>query len=240
MEQSFAKLPIEIREAMLKNQESQGNPMDPTPFLRNISASSYTGGFNWTDTPEESVAISFWEQVLLGGDIELFYKHYPKVGSDRKLIGYKIKDPVFIPPFKAIMKGSDWFFEKILFEPGSFAETLMEQYGVIALWFDKVYENIKPTEKEIKVRSLSGDFTVIVSKKGIYYPEDHSWINLEDLKTISESKPRIIRATANHDDPTLSRQYAICADSLKIGCKEAIPMADIITIVAEYQTIAAS
>lgn len=77
-EERVIKITPEIQEAMLNHQQSQGNKRDWSVFERNIAALPEDGGFNWGETEEGD---EFWHNVLVGGDIGLFYEVHP----DKKL-----------------------------------------------------------------------------------------------------------------------------------------------------------
>lgn len=73
---TWDELPIEIQEKMLEHQFSQTGKRDESTFRKQIGYNHYGNGFNWGDTPENSVVPGFWALVLQG-DYEVFYKMYP-------------------------------------------------------------------------------------------------------------------------------------------------------------------
>lgn len=66
-------LPIEIQEKMLEHQEAQGNEKDPEVFRSYLRACG--NGVKWRDTPEGH---GFWDDILVNGNLNLFYEKYPK------------------------------------------------------------------------------------------------------------------------------------------------------------------
>ena len=77
----FEKLPQEIQETMLERQVDAGNRRDPNIFIKHLSASTHSGGFNWCDSVEGE---DFWMEVIDDNDIEAYYYVYPKIESPIK------------------------------------------------------------------------------------------------------------------------------------------------------------
>jgi hypothetical protein len=67
---TWNELPKEIKKKMLKRQFEQNGEKDKNVFKHSINI-----GFIWKTTKEGHY---FWEEVLKGGNFELFYQHYPK------------------------------------------------------------------------------------------------------------------------------------------------------------------
>ena len=71
---TYDKLPVEIQERMLLEQEKQGNGRNPDIFRKNLHAGMFHEGFNWDKTDDGQ---HFWVSVL-DGDFDCFFKRYPK------------------------------------------------------------------------------------------------------------------------------------------------------------------
>ena len=66
----FKDLPVEIQERMLDEQVRQGNKRDAKGFEEDV-----TEGFSWDRSVE---GFDFWDEILLDGNISVFYEKYPK------------------------------------------------------------------------------------------------------------------------------------------------------------------
>ena len=71
----FKDLPVEIQERMLDEQVRQGNPRNADVFEKNTKADAKQGGFTWWASVEGH---DFWSDIILRGDIAVFYEKYPK------------------------------------------------------------------------------------------------------------------------------------------------------------------
>lgn len=71
----FDKLPVEIQERMLEEQEKQGNKRDPDVFRKILRADEEGRGFNWDETDDGP---KFWISVLTEEDFDCFFARYPK------------------------------------------------------------------------------------------------------------------------------------------------------------------
>lgn len=62
--------------------------------------------------------------------------------NQKKAIGYKFKDERFKEPFKNLVENKFVFnvTGSQVFQVGSVYERLMEKYGLLDIWFNKVYE----------------------------------------------------------------------------------------------------
>lgn len=74
MRANFLELPIQVRKVMLRHQKEQTGQENEDVFIRSITASSGSGGFDWDMSPE---GMEFWDEVLLD-DVNAFYDLYPK------------------------------------------------------------------------------------------------------------------------------------------------------------------
>ena len=74
MTKKFSELPVEIQEAMLKEQVRQGNPRDKEVFEENIKEMFENGGFSWIISTD---GYDFWDKIT-NGDYTEFYNKYPK------------------------------------------------------------------------------------------------------------------------------------------------------------------
>ena len=79
-ELTFDKLPVEIQERMLLEQEEQGNERNPDVFRRYLYSGIGHKGFDWDVTEDGH---DFWVSVL-DGDFDCFFKRYPK--KEEKLL----------------------------------------------------------------------------------------------------------------------------------------------------------
>ena len=71
----FKDLPEEIQERMLDVQVRQGNPRNAEVFEKNTKADAKRGGFTWCASVEGH---DFWSDIILRGDIAVFYEKHPK------------------------------------------------------------------------------------------------------------------------------------------------------------------
>lgn len=73
MKNDLEGFPEEIINAMLDEQERQGNKRDIEVFKRNIRA--FNNGFNWMESKDGH---SLWGAIIEDKDFDLFFKKYPK------------------------------------------------------------------------------------------------------------------------------------------------------------------
>src|SRR5690554_5185492 len=73
-ELTYDKLPVEIQERMLDEQEKQGSKRNPDVFRKYLYSGVGHKGFNWDETDDGH---DFWVSVL-DGDFDCFFKRYPK------------------------------------------------------------------------------------------------------------------------------------------------------------------
>lgn len=86
----FKDLPKKVQEAMLDEQERQGNTRDEAPFIELTRRDQKRGGFNWPSFrhPEVTDSVRFWEKIIVMGDYSDFYKIFGpeittiKIGED--------------------------------------------------------------------------------------------------------------------------------------------------------------
>ena len=71
---TYDKLPVEIQEKMLLEQEKQGNGRNPDIFRKNLHAGVSHKGFTWDKSVDGH---DFWVSVL-DGNFDCFFKRYPK------------------------------------------------------------------------------------------------------------------------------------------------------------------
>lgn len=74
-ENQIAGFPEEVIEKMLDYQEEQNGFRKKSVFKNNIF-----GGFVWRSTPE---CHSFWHQVIVNKNFELFFEKYPKKTTEK-------------------------------------------------------------------------------------------------------------------------------------------------------------
>ena len=63
--------PRRVVQAMVDEQVRQGNPADPSVFVRESTACKGHGGFTWT---KSILGRNFWEEIILGKKFHLIPK----------------------------------------------------------------------------------------------------------------------------------------------------------------------
>ena len=115
----YDKLPVEIQERMLLEQENQGNKRDPEIFRKNLRAGVSDGGFTWDETED---GFSFWEDIIAEWDLDVFFERYPKEEEllkkrFKELININIMSEMIkvkcINPTKHLKKGAIYFAKPI-------------------------------------------------------------------------------------------------------------------------------
>lgn len=127
----FDKLPVEIQERMLLEQEKQGNKRNPEVFRKYLHADEERRGFDWDETDD---GLKFWISVLTKEDFDCFFARYPKKEELLK------KDTKTYP---RVMKVSN-------FEDFSKSETrvvFMEKSGKYLAW--RWVSTLEEAEKEL-------------------------------------------------------------------------------------------
>ena len=76
--------PIEVVEKMVEEQVRQDNKADVTIFQAVSHRDKRHGGFCWEITED---GVSFWHNVIIKRDFDLFFKKYPRVDSKVYIIG---------------------------------------------------------------------------------------------------------------------------------------------------------
>ena len=76
--------PIEVVQKMLDEQARQGNRADVTVFQRNNIANKKNKGFEWSESEDGD---SFWVNVIVARNFDLFFEKYPKVVNKVYIIG---------------------------------------------------------------------------------------------------------------------------------------------------------
>ncbi len=76
--------PIEVVKKMVEEQVRQGNKADVTIFQAASHSDKRCGGFYWGIT---EAGVSFWHNVIIKRDFDLFFKKYPRVDSKVFIIG---------------------------------------------------------------------------------------------------------------------------------------------------------
>jgi len=72
---TYDKLPIEIQERMLLEQEKQGYGRNPEVFRKYLQADAEHRGFDWSKTDD---GYEFWFSILTWGAFDRFFVRYPK------------------------------------------------------------------------------------------------------------------------------------------------------------------
>jgi|WetSurMetagenome_2_1015567.scaffolds.fasta_scaffold23008_2 regulator of replication initiation timing len=81
--------PIEVVQAMVNEQERQGNEPDVSVFQDSIRSNQRRGGFDWDLTDED---YDFWFGTLKGKDFDLFFKKYPEKEDDKTAVDVDEKE----------------------------------------------------------------------------------------------------------------------------------------------------
>jgi hypothetical protein len=68
--------PMPVIEAMLREQEEQGNTRSTIGFKASKSAGKFGGGFEWGATQEGR---QFWDKVIGRNDFDVFFEKYPEL-----------------------------------------------------------------------------------------------------------------------------------------------------------------
>jgi hypothetical protein len=90
MKKHWYNLPECIKRVLFAEQVAQGNPANEAPFIMDIYANRSEGGFDWDKSSHPNDG-SFWSEVLIDGNIDLFYTKYPKYPKDKKTIKLNLK-----------------------------------------------------------------------------------------------------------------------------------------------------
>lgn len=101
--------PIEVVEAMLAEQFSQGCPSNVKVFQENPSASKGGGGFNWDETLH---GWGFWHDVIAHKDFKRFRNEFGERGVSKLIVVPSNRVPSRGLP-KTMTKLERWIFSKI-------------------------------------------------------------------------------------------------------------------------------
>lgn len=172
--------PPEVVEKMLYYQEKHGNPKDVSIFEKTPSHNVFQCGFNWNSTKE---GYSFWNDVILNHNFELFFERYPKhnmgtVASIQEAINKRAK--------AKLEKDLDFLTEILTMKDS--------KYAVI---FDNVYVDIGTSEKPKVVKA----FNVFRSYGRLYreafdknidrYIKEETELLLAEIKDLQEWKEKM-------------------------------------------------
>jgi hypothetical protein len=141
--------PQYVVEAMLDEQEKQGNKRDVKVFERSSTASQSEGGFNWDDTPQ---GIAFWCSVIANKNFDLIpqpqkYSKVMLVSNDKKnwyqRVVFMEKCDTFLAWFRAAtleeaettLEVSCWRFAKDIEEEKIPEYTMEELFGKLGQKF---------------------------------------------------------------------------------------------------------
>ena len=81
---SIKNFPIEVVKKMIEEQVNQGNKADVTVFQKNKNADKEKKGFIWYHTED---GFSFWNDVIVNYNFDLFFEKYPKIDNKVYIIG---------------------------------------------------------------------------------------------------------------------------------------------------------
>ena len=81
---SIKNFPIEVVKKMIEEQVNQGNEADVTVFQKIKFADKEKKGFTWYHTED---GYSFWNNVIVERDFDLFFEKYPKIDNKVYIIG---------------------------------------------------------------------------------------------------------------------------------------------------------
>lgn len=210
--------PREVVERMLDHQEKQSNKRDVAVFEKDKDTSKYGGGFWWDETEE---GVEFWEKIITHNDFNVFFEKYPK--ELKKLVGYRLKEHKYYKAAAVLCHAP--LFEKYFSKTGEEYNILacgnykviLEEAGVLDLWFEPVYESVGPNI--IKMQSATGEFELEVSKEGIYYAPDKAWLDANWLDTLCTMTYKL---PASRKDGTHQKDfvYDVAVTHVDVGCKK--------------------
>lgn len=80
--------PVDVVEAMLDQQENQGNERNVSVFENNKWSGKTVKGFDWADTPND---INFWERVIVDEEFSLLRQYIPIEVKSRVLAVNELK-----------------------------------------------------------------------------------------------------------------------------------------------------
>ena len=81
---SIKNFPIEVVKKMIEEQVNQGNEADVTVFQEERGADKVLKGFTWYHTED---GFSFWQDVIINRNFDLFFEKYPKQDNKVYIIG---------------------------------------------------------------------------------------------------------------------------------------------------------
>lgn len=159
------------------------------------------------------------------------FKKYVIKEDERKIIGYKIVKKEYIHTAEYICEIQSkgvWKenFEKKgwMFQNPSNHQQALKDAGVLDLWFEPVYEEIKK-DKEFKLTCDGGCFHLTVTEKGLWYPIDIVYLDPEVI--LSMINPPLREHMLYTFIPKVSH--------LDMGCKKNVPVQDILPLIKYWE-----
>lgn len=170
--------------------------------------------------------------------IEQFKEHYMKkdntATSERKLIGYELKERTqaavstidFIT--NGILSGDlvNWnayYKESKLdltdrYEKQAMVLNKLREYNLLNLLLKPVYVEEK---KRMTLKCVGGSFEVVVSKEGIYYEPENTWLPAEEIEAALKNIQ-------------VAGKYTFKPSHIDSGCKQQVPVEDWEKVINEY------
>lgn len=156
-----------------------------------------------------------------------------QINMDKKLLGYKPKATTKFEWYKSfepscslpwirgmIRDKGYWFIEDDQYYKA------FNEAGVLDIWFDKVYEEkVQIFELDCK----DGVFKLEVSKKGIYYRPEGTYLNIQTL--ISFTNHFIMDFTLQG---LPDKSYRCYCSHVNLGCKKEVPLEQLKRVVEYY------
>lgn len=129
----YDKLPSEIQQRMLLEQEKQGNKRNPEIFRKSLRAGVSDGGFAWDKTED---GFSFWELILAEWYLDVFFSRYP---GEEVLLK---KDTKTYPRIMEVSDSENFYNPRI-------RVVLMEKNGKYLAWRDA--STLEEAEKTLNI-----------------------------------------------------------------------------------------
>jgi hypothetical protein len=150
--------------------------------------------------------------------------HFNKQLMEKKIIGYSIK-----PEFsKALVAKALGTYEANLVDNPEMwmkkdckSASLAKELGVLDLWFNPVYEPEKSKVEKVTLRCEGGTFKVEVSKEGIYYRPEDTWLDVSDIRTAIKGMGIFYRKSTG-----VKSTYTFTPSHIDSGCKKQVPVED--------------
>jgi hypothetical protein len=159
---------------------------------------------------------------------EEILEHFNKQPMEKKIIGYKLKEDckqyeqaackigysVPVTEFPLMEKEYHFAHNCLIAQE-------LRKVGVLDLWFDPVYEPEKPKVEIVTLHCEGGTFKVEVSKEGIYYRPEDTWLDVSDIRTAIKGMGIFYRKSTG-----VKSTYTFTPSHIDSGCKKQVPVED--------------